>query len=135
MMRNWLTRVMAGRNGADNLARMCSHGAFILAIIAILGGDSWVGYLWYPALVLYVYSMFRMFSRNLYQRQQENARYLEKTAGIRNWFNLKRTQFRQRRDYAFFSCPNCKATVRVPKGKGTVSITCPKCREKFTRKS
>lgn len=134
-MRNWLARVMAGRNGADHLARMCSHLAFILAILSIFGGESWLGYLWYPALIFYFYSMFRMFSRNLYQRQQENTRYLEKTAGIRNWFGLQKTRFRQRKDYVFFSCPNCKATVRVPKGKGTVNITCPKCREKFTKKS
>jgi uncharacterized paraquat-inducible protein A len=76
-----------------------------------------------------------MFSRNFYKRQAENQWYLEHTEGLRRKFHLMRDQFQQRRDYKFFSCPNCKTTVRVPKGKGTLNITCPRCREKFTRKS
>jgi hypothetical protein len=126
---------MSGRNGTDHLSRACSLAACALAILAILGSKNWLSYLWYPSFALYFYAMFRMFSRNLYQRQQENNRYLDKTQGLRRWFGMKKMQFQQRKDYAFFACPNCKTTVRVPKGKGTVNITCPKCREKFTRKS
>ncbi len=34
-------------------------------------------------------------------------------------------------NYNFFTCPRCRAALRVPKGKGRIKITCPKCGEKF----
>jgi len=39
------------------------------------------------------------------------------------------------REHRYFDCPKCRQMVRVPRGKGKISITCPKCREKFVRKS
>lgn len=134
-MRNWLSRVMYGRNGVDQMSQMCSIVACVLALISIIGSRTWLSFLWWPAILLYAYAIFRMFSRNLYKRQQENNWYLEKTNRLRSWFRLNKTRYQQRKDYVFFSCPNCKTTVRVPKGKGNVTITCPKCREKFSRKS
>jgi hypothetical protein len=134
-MRNWLNRIMAGRYGADDLGRLLSVVACVLALAALIGSKTWLAYLWYPALILMVYNYFRMLSRNLYKRQAENQWYLEHTEGLRRKLHLRRDQFRQRKDYKFFSCPCCNTTVRVPKGKGTLTITCPRCREKFTRKS
>jgi hypothetical protein len=134
-MRNWLNRVMAGRYGADQLGRALSVVCCVLALVALIGSKTFLAFLWYPALALMIYNYFRMFSRNFYKRQAENQWYLEHTEGLRRKFHLMRDQFQQRRDYKFFSCPNCKTTVRVPKGKGTLNITCPRCREKFTRKS
>jgi hypothetical protein len=127
--------MMAGRYGADELGRTLSVVACALALIALIGGKTWLRFAWYPALILLIYNYFRMLSRNIYKRQAENQWYLDHTSGLRRKFHLRRDQFRQRRDYKFFSCPNCKTTVRVPKGKGTLTITCPRCREKFTRKS
>ena len=134
-MRDRLIRFMSGRNGADQLSRASSISACVLALISIFGSNTVLHYLWYPALALFIYTYFRIFSRNLYKRQQENQHYLDKTEGIRRKLNISRNKFNQRQDYKFFSCPNCKTTVRVPKGKGTINITCPKCRERFTRKS
>lgn len=30
-------------------------------------------------------------------------------------------------DYSVVNCPNCPARLRVPKGKGKITVTCPKC--------
>ena len=134
-MRNWIQRFMAGRYGADQLGKAISVAVLVLALIALIGRNTWLAYLWYPSLALLIYSYIRMFSRNHYKRQQENDLYLRRTDKLRRRLHLNRDRFRQRQDYKFFSCPSCSTTVRVPKGKGTISITCPCCKEKFTRKS
>lgn len=72
---------------------------------------------------LLIYSFFRMFSRNIYNRQRENRRFTQL------WMRLKD------RNNRYFRCPNCKQTVRVPRGRGKICIRCPKCGEKFTRKT
>ena len=72
---------------------------------------------------LLIYSFFLMFSRNIYKRQRENRRFTQL------WMRL------QDRNNRYFRCPNCKQTVRVPRGRGKICIRCPKCGEKFTRKT
>lgn len=134
-MRNWFQRMMSGRHGLDQFSRFLTLTACVIAILSLVGSGTWLIYLWYPAVILLIYSYFRMFSRNLYKRDMENQWYLNKTEKIRARFKLLRTRFQQRRDYRFFNCPNCDTVVRVPKGKGAINITCPKCRERFTRKS
>lgn len=67
--------------------------------------------------------LFRTFSRNIYRRQRENRRMLQL------WNRL-----RDRRN-RYFRCPKCKQTVRVPRGRGKLCIRCPKCGEKFIRKT
>lgn len=34
-------------------------------------------------------------------------------------------------DYKVINCPSCKSRMRVPKGKGKLKITCPKCSNSF----
>lgn len=68
-------------------------------------------------------SLWRMLSRNVYKRARENRRYISFLERLKD------------REHRYYSCPACKQDVRVPKGKGKISITCPKCREKFIRKT
>lgn len=34
-------------------------------------------------------------------------------------------------DYSVISCPKCNTRLRVPKDKGKIKVTCPKCSEEF----
>ena len=72
---------------------------------------------------LMIWAIFRTMSRNTYKRYQENRRFLQ---------FFERLKDRQHR---YFECPKCHQTVRVPRGKGKISITCPRCKEKFIRKT
>ena len=72
---------------------------------------------------LMIWAIFRTMSRNTYKRYQENRRFLQ---------FFERLKDRQNR---YFECPKCHQTVRVPRGKGKISITCPRCKEKFIRKT
>ncbi len=134
-MRNRIRQFMAGRYGSDQLNRALSFVIIILLVVSLIGQNTLLSYLWYVALVLLLVSYYRTLSRDIYRRQKENQWFLDKTERLRSRFRIQRDQFRQRQDYKFFDCPQCHTTVRVPKGKGTLNITCPKCRERFTRKS
>lgn len=34
-------------------------------------------------------------------------------------------------DYKIVPCSNCSAKLRIPKNKGKLNITCPKCKDSF----
>ncbi len=72
---------------------------------------------------LMIWAIFRCLSRNTYKRYQENRKYLR---------FLERWKDKQNR---YYDCPRCHQTVRVPRGKGKIAITCPKCKEKFIKKT
>ena len=119
-----LQRFMYGRYGTDKLntlligigLALCFVSLFVWNDIARLV----ITMLTYGLLIL---AMYRCFSRNTYKRYRENRKYLQLLERIKD------------RDHRYFSCPKCKQTVRVPKGKGKIAITCPKCREKFVKKT
>ena len=73
--------------------------------------------------VLMFWALFRVFSRNTYARYEENRKFL------RFFDQLKD------RTHRYFSCPKCRQTVRVPRGKGKIAITCPRCKERFIKKT
>ena len=122
---------MAGRNGNDGFNLFLLVCELILLLLAALLG-SW---LYLPALALLVYIYFRMLSRNVYKRQDENGRYLRAKYKIQSRLRLIAERWKQRRDYKFFVCPACHATLRVPKGRGKIRIVCRKCCNSFTGKS
>ncbi len=90
--------------------------------------------LWIPALVVLVYLLFRLFSRNAEKRQMENARFLALLRSAAESFRRKRTM-RTDRQYSYFRCPTCGQQMRVPRGAGRVLITCRACSSRFEMRS
>ena len=134
--RNWLLRVMAGRNGADQLSRFLSIFTVALLVLSLFtAGTGLSGVLWALGLFCLLWGTFRSFSRNLGKRQAENAAYLRLTSRLRNACQGALSRFRQRKDYRFFRCPSCRNWLRVPRNKGRIQITCRQCGERFTRKT
>ncbi len=131
-MRDKLARFMAGRNGMDGLGR----AAMILALIFIVLNMFFPKAPFYLlSLILLVYSYFRMFSRNVTKRYQENQWFVQKFSGIARWFSRQRDYAGIRKNYRIFVCPSCSQKVKVPKGKGKISIHCPRCGTDFIKKS
>ena len=127
-LRQWLRRFMEGRYGTDKLNIALLVAALVLCVLPTVISF----FVWLPLLnacltllsyVLTAVAIFRCFSRNTYRRYEENRRFL------RFWERLKDRQHR------YFDCPKCRQTVRVPRGKGKIAISCPKCGEKFIRKT
>lgn len=123
---------MAGRNGVDQLSRFLSYVALALIVVNLFVRSA---LLWALGVAALVWAYFRMFSKNLSRRRAENARYMaleyKATGAFRNWLD----RMRQRKDYAFFRCPGCRAMLRVPRGKGKIRVTCRKCGNAFERKT
>ena len=127
---------MAGRNGPDHLNRFLSVVFLILSVGAMFVRNARVASALYSlSMALFVYVMFRMLSRNIYRRQQENGAYLRERYKVTSWWNGLRDRWAQRKDYRFYKCPSCHTRLRVPRGKGKLNIVCRKCGTSFQRRT
>ena len=134
-MRNWLQRVMAGRYGVDEYSRFLNIVALGSLVLSILFNNGLSVFFWLLAIISLVWTYFRMFSRNTYKRRAENNAYLTIRYNMTRKLSGLKQRMQQKRYYRFYKCPKCGITTRVPKGKGKIRITCPKCGEIFQRKS
>lgn len=118
-----MRRFMTGRYGTDKLNMVILTCGLVMCIVGMfLRGTASLIFTLISYLLMF-WAIFRTFSRNTYKRYQENRKYL---------MFLERLKDRQHR---YFKCPKCRQPVRVPRGKGKVAITCPRCHERFVRKS
>ena len=119
-----IQRFMYGRYGHDKFNRVILTAGLAMSLLTLFTPVWWLDFvLTVGAYALLFWSLFRCFSRNHYKRYQENRRFL---------LMMDRAKDRNNR---YFDCPKCRQTVRVPRGKGKIAITCPKCREKFVKKT
>lgn len=131
-MREKFYRFMQGRYGSDELSKFLSVLGIILLLLHILTRFSIFYLLFWVCLI---YSYFRMFSRNHSARYGENQKFLRfKNQWKYKWENYKRMR-EQKKIYRIYKCPYCGQKIRIPKGKGTIIITCPKCKEEFGKRS
>lgn len=129
-MKEKLNKLMYGRYGNDELNQFLFK--LLIGSFIILQFTKNVKYIsdifYYISICLAFFVYFRMFSKNLSKRYQERNSFLQYSS------KFKEKQL-QKKSYAFFKCPSCKQKVRVPKGKGKISIHCPKCGVDFIKKS
>ena len=131
-MKERMQRFMAGRYGNDQLNQFIFIVAIISMVLEIITRQS----LFYTlTLVLLILAYVRVFSRNINRRYEENMKFLQKKDAILNKFRRQKYYAAQRRNFHIYTCPQCKQKIRIPKGKGKISITCPKCRTSFIKKS
>lgn len=123
---------MAGRYGYDELSRAMSIAALVGLILSCIPG---LQFMYVPTIVLWVWSMFRCYSRNLEKRRSERSAYLRFTGRIKGWFALKKRAWKERKTHRYFRCKQCKTVLRVPKGKGKIKITCSKCYSEIVKKT
>ncbi len=127
-----LMQMLYGRNGADALGRACNIVAIVLLVINIILNSTIIYFLW---VGFFGYSIFRIFSKNIPKRYAENRKYLELTAIPRKRLNLVKMQWRDRKTSRYFVCKKCHQQIRVPRGKGKIEIRCPKCSERFIKRT
>lgn len=127
-----LLTFMQGRNGMDTLGQ-CALGAGIVLTVLdfVLGGTA----LSVAALALLAYALFRCYSRNIAARALENARFESWARQPRAALARLRGRWTSRKAVKYLKCPQCGQSLSVPRGKGTLRVTCPKCRAQTTVKS
>lgn len=131
-MREKLARFMAGRYGNDELNKTMAIVSVVCLLLAVLfRGRNVSGLLWFIGMVLLVLVYVRMLSRNRYKRIDENNRYMRFKYDFTSFFRVMKERWVQRREYKFFTCPACRTTLRVPRGKGKINIVCRKCGNSF----
>lgn len=136
-MRNGFARMMYGRNGVDQLGIATIWACLVLDVLSALLGRviPLVGAVTYwAAMALWIIAIFRMMSKNLYRRREENSRWMQLTWKLRSGAKGARERHADR-EHRYFTCKNCKTICRVPMGKGKVEITCPKCGAKIYGKT
>ncbi len=127
-----LAQFMYGRYGNDALTRFLSVFCLVL-FFAYLVTRIFVLYI--LAFVLVFWSVFRSLSRNFAARQKELTTYLNISGKIKGWFNLRKRMFNERKTTRYYKCKSCKAYLKVPKGRGKLEISCPKCKYTFIKRT
>ena len=115
---------MAGRYGTDRLNMVILSVGLVASLLSVMIRFAPVNLvLFLLSYGMMFWAIFRTLSRNTYKRYQENRKFLQLTGRLKD------------REHRYFDCPKCRQMVRVPRGKGKISITCPRCREKFVKKT
>lgn len=127
-----LMRFMEGRHGADNLSSFTLIAGIVCMIISLITGSFLFSLL---NTALYVYTIFRMFSRNNEKRIAENRKYIELTSDWKKKIRQFVTRLKNSKQYKYFRCPKCKALLRLTRGCGEVNVTCARCKNEFKQKA
>ncbi len=134
-MKERMARFMAGRNGNDQLNLFLLVVDVILLLLAGIFAESIGRYLYPLVFLLLIFIYFRMFSRNVYKRREENGKFIRLKLKVTGFIHMRHERWIQRHDYKFFTCPSCRTTLRVPRGKGKIKIVCRKCGTSFEGKT
>ena len=131
MIRNALQRFMYGRYGNDQLNMVLVLLSLALYLVFVV--TSWT-FLYAVSFMLMAAALFRCLSRNYDRRRAENGKFLSLVQPVTGWYRLRRT-IRRDKDHCYFKCPNCGQQLRVPRGKGKITVTCRGCGASFQEKS
>jgi hypothetical protein len=119
-----LRRFLAGRYGTDRLNIAILMTGVVISLLGAFFRRPMVNLMaTLAAYGLMIWAICRSLSRNTYARYEENRKFLQFFDRLKD------------RNHRYFDCPKCRQMVRVPRGKGKIAITCPRCREKFIRKT
>ncbi len=129
-LRNKFIAFMYGRSGPDRLYRASTVVFMALAVINLFAHSVILGIL---SWVLFFWSMFRCFSKNVYKRSLENQAYLRLEEKVTKKFRMTKTMLTDK-EHCYKKCGKCKSYLRLPKKAGVHTAVCPRCGEKITVK-
>ena len=127
-----LQRFMVGRYGSDQFSLFLTLTGFVFSCI---GNFKYLKVFYFVGSLLIFYSLFRSLSKNYAARRKELNWYLVWSEKPKAQIKLLMNKIRDRKTHRYFKCKSCKAIMRVPKGRGKIEITCPKCRMKVIKKT
>ena len=147
---------MNGRHGVDELSTALGGLSMVLALIGSIFSVSFVGWI---ALIIVILALVRAFLPASPARDHENEIFLDavskvpflngfvsgngraagqQSAAAADFERKKRTaqkMWDNRKTTMYFKCKNCGQILSVPRGKGRIRITCPRCGTKVEKKS
>ncbi len=129
---NQFRRFMYGRYGFDQYGRALIFFALFISLITTFTRAGWLFVVGYIPLA---YAIFRIMSKNIQKRSRENMMYYNFMNKLRSKLNHIKLDLVGTKTHKYFRCPQCKQTIRVPRDKGKIAITCPKCRREFIKRT
>lgn len=131
-MRLRMSQFLYGRNGQDDISNACYLTGLVLFILSLITKQTVI---YSIALIIWGYSIFRIFSKNIIRRQAENVWYLRKKEEVTKWWRFQGKRRSDRKISKYYRCKECKQMIRVPRGRGKIEITCPRCQNRFIKRT
>lgn len=129
--RERFARFMIGRHGIDRLYHFLLAICFILIAINLFVPTPYSYIISFVESGLFAFAIFRVFSKNIYKRQQENERFIKFIDKPKKFFNLQKCKRRDKKTHVYKKCPSCKNNLRLPRQKGEHTVVCPCCKNRF----
>lgn len=143
---------MNGRHGVDELSTALGGLSMVLALIGSIFSVSPLGWI---ALIVVIVAIVRAFMPASPARDHENEVFLNAiskvpflnglasggrggSAASSDFERKKRTaqkMWENRKTTMYFKCKNCGQILSVPRGKGRIRVTCPRCGTKVEKRS
>lgn len=127
-----MQQFMTGRYGSDQFTLFLSIAGLVSAFF---GNFKYLRFLYFVGIAMIIYGLFRSLSKNYEARRKELNWYLVWSEKPKAQIKLLMNKIRDRKTHRYFKCKECKTVLRVPKGRGKIEITCPKCRMKTIKKT
>ena len=127
-IQNATARMLYGRNGVDqlNILFLVLYCVFVLASSLVQVKSALAGLiLSVLGFIFVIVFLVRTFSKKLDKRRAENAKFVGKLNGVKNWKNFQKKKWNDRNTHVYKKCPTCKKVLRVKKRKGTKTVNCP----------
>ena len=130
-LKNWLRKTFVGIYGFDSLYMLMLGTVIAIALINVFVRH-WS--LWIVELLILGYAIFRAMSHNYRARRRENDLVFGFLKSVKKFFALQKNRFKDRKTHIYRKCPECRATIRLPRAKGKHTVVCPRCNKRFTVK-
>lgn len=127
-----LSNFMRGRYGQDTLSKFIMAMSFVFLIVSFFTLEK---PFYMVAFLLIILCYHRMFSKDIEKRYKENQKFLNLRYKIVCKIDRLKRRLKERKTHCFFKCTQCKQVIRIPKGKGNICVTCPKCKHEFLTKT
>ena len=131
-MREKIRQFMMGRYGTDGLNQFLSISSIVFILLTLV---THFRLFTYVGFALLVWCYYRTFSRNIAKRTQENYQFYAIKDRFTGKVNGLKDQWANRKLYHYYRCPQCRQKLRVPRGRGRIQISCPRCGTQFIKKS
>ena len=127
---------MQGRYGVDQLSNFLIGVAVFFALLVMVIRSPAISIVcWALIIIGYV----GIVCKNTSKRYAEIQKFMDKTFGIRNAFAKLKYRVKYGKQsaepYYIYKCRKCGQKIRIPKGKGKIMVTCPKCKYQFKKYS
>lgn len=121
---DWFRNFMMGRYGQDRLGTVLFTAGLVTMFLGmIFGRFLWSAVFNLLSFLLLLLCIFRMFSKNIEARRREERAWTSFLSHVKD------------KEHRYYRCPQCRQTVRVPRGRGKINIRCPRCSRQFVKKT